>query len=165
MVTPLGLSRSVWRKNLMEGCHVLFWRNPGSKTLQNGISQTIQERQSRHAEHCGRCKDLLLSDVFLWTTRHGHTRVGLPAMCGKWAPSRGITKYDVLLRRMPRKGDIEKTERKKERERERERKRKRERERERVKDICAVSLPWWKRRVGNYLGIFFCFVLLISVNF
>ena len=43
------------------------------------ISQTIQVRQTRHAGHCWRSRDKLISDVLLWTHTHGHTSVGRPA--------------------------------------------------------------------------------------
>ena len=36
------------------------------------ISQTIPVRQTRHSGHCWRSKDKLISNVLLWTSRHGH---------------------------------------------------------------------------------------------
>ena len=35
------------------------------------ITKTIQVRQTRHAGHCLRSKDELISDVLLWTPTHG----------------------------------------------------------------------------------------------
>ena len=46
-------------------------RSPNSKTIQN--------RQTRHVEHCWRSKDELISDVFQWTPSHGQAGVGRPA--------------------------------------------------------------------------------------
>ena len=43
------------------------------------ISQTIQVRQARHAEHYWEIKDELISNIILWTPTHGHTSVGQPA--------------------------------------------------------------------------------------
>ena len=43
------------------------------------ITKTIQVRQTRHAGHCWRSKDELISDVLLWTPTHGCARVGRPA--------------------------------------------------------------------------------------
>ena len=43
------------------------------------ITKTIQVRRTRHAGHCWRSKDELISDVFLWTPTHGCARVGRPA--------------------------------------------------------------------------------------
>ena len=43
------------------------------------ISQTIRERRTRHAGHCWRSKDELISDVLLWTPTHGYPSVGRPA--------------------------------------------------------------------------------------
>ena len=43
------------------------------------ITKTIQVRRTRHAGHCWRSKDELISDVLLWTPTHGCARVGWPA--------------------------------------------------------------------------------------
>ena len=43
------------------------------------ISQTIQLIRPQHAGHCCWSLDELKSDVFLWTTTHGHTSAGWPA--------------------------------------------------------------------------------------
>ena len=43
------------------------------------ITKTIQVRRTRHAWHCWRSKDELISDVLLWTPTHGCARVGRPA--------------------------------------------------------------------------------------
>ena len=43
------------------------------------ITKTIQVRRARHAGHCWRSKDELISDVLLWTPTHGCARVGRPA--------------------------------------------------------------------------------------
>ena len=43
------------------------------------IKKTIQVRRTRHAGHCWRSKDELISDVLLWTPTHGFASVGRPA--------------------------------------------------------------------------------------
>ena len=43
------------------------------------ITKTIEVRRTRHAGHCWRSKDELISDVLLWTPTHGCARVGRPA--------------------------------------------------------------------------------------
>ena len=43
------------------------------------ITKTIQVRRTRHAGHCWRSNDELISDVFLWTPTHGRTKAGRPA--------------------------------------------------------------------------------------
>ena len=43
------------------------------------ILQTLQERRLRHAEHCWRSKDELISNVCLWTPIHGRTSVSWPS--------------------------------------------------------------------------------------
>ena len=43
------------------------------------IMNTIQVRRTRHAGHCWRSKDELISDVLLWTPTYGCAKVGRPA--------------------------------------------------------------------------------------
>ena len=43
------------------------------------ITKTIQVRRARHAGHCWRSKDELISDVLLWTPAYGRAKAGRPA--------------------------------------------------------------------------------------
>ena len=43
------------------------------------ITKTIQVRRTRHARHCWRSRDELISDVLLWTPTYGRTKAGRPA--------------------------------------------------------------------------------------
>ena len=43
------------------------------------ITKTIQARRTRHAGHCWRSKDELVSDVFLWTPTYGQSKARRPA--------------------------------------------------------------------------------------
>ena len=43
------------------------------------IMKTIQVRRTRHAGHCGRSRNELISDVFLWTPSHCRAKAGQPA--------------------------------------------------------------------------------------
>ena len=43
------------------------------------ITKTIQVRRTRHAGHCWRGKDELISDVLLWTPTHVWAKAGRPA--------------------------------------------------------------------------------------
>ena len=43
------------------------------------IPKTIKIRRARHAGHCWRSRDELISDVFLWTSSHGRVKAGRPA--------------------------------------------------------------------------------------
>ena len=43
------------------------------------ITKTIQVRWARHAGHCWRSKDKLVSDVLLWTPTYGQAKAGRPA--------------------------------------------------------------------------------------
>ena len=43
------------------------------------ITKTIQVRRTRHAGHCWRSKDELISDILLWTPTYGQAKAGRPA--------------------------------------------------------------------------------------
>ena len=64
------------------------------------IRKTIQVRRTRHAGHCWRSKDELISDVLQWTPAYGQAKTGHPARtyiqqlcedtgCSPRRPSRG----------------------------------------------------------------------------
>ena len=43
------------------------------------ITKTIKVRRTRHAGHCWRSRDELISDVLLWTPSYGRAKTGRPA--------------------------------------------------------------------------------------
>ena len=43
------------------------------------ITKTIQVRRTRHAGHCWRSMDELISDILLWTPTYGRAKAGRPA--------------------------------------------------------------------------------------
>ena len=43
------------------------------------ITKTIQARRTRHAGHCWRSKDEIVSDMLLWTPAYGQSKAGRPA--------------------------------------------------------------------------------------
>ena len=47
--------------------------------LHSWISEFILCIRTRHAGHCWRSRDELISDVLLWTPTHGHAKAGRPA--------------------------------------------------------------------------------------
>ena len=59
------------------------WRQQPSKQQLYGhlppITKTIEVRRTRHAGHCWRSNDELISDIFLWTPSHGRAKIGRPA--------------------------------------------------------------------------------------
>ena len=59
-----------WRQHLTR--HQLYGHLPP-------ITKTIQVRRGRHAGHCWRSRDELISDVLLWTPKHGRAKAGRPA--------------------------------------------------------------------------------------
>ena len=59
------------------------WRQHPTRRQRYGhlppITKTIQVRRARHAGHCWRSKDELVSDVLLWTPTYGQAKAGRPA--------------------------------------------------------------------------------------
>ena len=59
------------------------WRQQPTRRQLYGhlspITKTIQVRRARHAGHCWRSKDELVSDVLLWTPTYGQAKAGRPA--------------------------------------------------------------------------------------
>ena len=54
------------------------WRQHPTRHLPY-IMKTIQVRWTRHAGHCWRIRDKLISDVFLWTPTYGRAKAGRPS--------------------------------------------------------------------------------------
>ena len=59
-----------WRQHLTR--HQLYSQLPP-------VTKTIQVRRTRHAGHCWRSKDELISDVLLWTPAYGQAKAGRSA--------------------------------------------------------------------------------------
>ena len=59
------------------------WRQHPTKHQLYGhlppITKTIQVTRTRHAGHCWRSRDELISDVLLWTPTYGRAKAGGPA--------------------------------------------------------------------------------------
>ena len=62
------------------------------------IPKTIQIRRTRHAGHCWRSRDELISDVLLWTPTYGRVKAGRPA--------RTYIQQDVALKTCQRRWTI-----------------------------------------------------------
>ena len=59
-----------------------WWQHPTRHQLYSHlppITKIIQVRRTRHAGHCGRSRDELISDVLLWTPTYGRAKAGRPA--------------------------------------------------------------------------------------
>ena len=83
------------------------------------ITKTIQVRRTRHAGHCWRSRDKLISDVLLWTPTHGHAKAArtyIQQLC----EDTGCYPEDLPEAMNDR-----------------------EECRERVRDIRATSTTWW----------------------
>ena len=59
------------------------WRQYPTKRQLYGnqphITKTVKVRRTRHAGHCRRSRDKLISDVLLWTPSYGRAKAGRPA--------------------------------------------------------------------------------------
>ena len=86
------------------------------------ITKTIQVRQTRHAGHCWRSKDELISDVIQWTPVYGQAKAGRPARTyiQQLCEDTGCSPEDLP----EAMNDWEKW-------------------RERIRDIRANSTTWW----------------------
>ena len=109
--------RAIWNKS---------WRQHPTRHQLYGhlppITKTIQARRTRHAEHCWRSKDELVSDVLLWTPAYGQSKAGRPARkyIQQLCDDTGCNPEDLS-----------------------EAMNNRETWRERVWDICASHTTWW----------------------
>ena len=59
-----------------------WWQHPTKHQLDGHlrpITKTIQVRRTRHAGHCWRRRDELISNVLLWTPTYGRAKAGLPS--------------------------------------------------------------------------------------
>ena len=86
------------------------------------IMKTIQVRWSRHAGHCWRSKDELISDVLLWTPAHGQAKAERPdrSYMQQLCEDMGCSPEDLPEAMNDR-----------------------EKWRERVRDIRASGTTWW----------------------
>ena len=86
------------------------------------ITKTIQVRRTRHAGHCWRSRDELISDVLLWTPAYGQSKAGRPAWIyiQQLCEDTGCSPEDLP-----------------------EAMNNREKWRERVRDIRASDTTWW----------------------
>ena len=89
---------------------------------QPPITKTIQVRRTRHAGHCWRIRDELISDVLLWTPTHGRAKAGRPARkyIQQLCEDTGCSPEDLPEAMNDR-----------------------EKWRERIRDIRATSTTWW----------------------
>ena len=86
------------------------------------IMKTIQVRRTRHAEHCWRSKDELISDVILWTPAYGQSKARWPA----WTYIQQLCEdTGCSPENLPKAMND------------------REKWRERVRDIHASGTTWW----------------------
>ena len=70
------------------------WRQHPTKQQLHGhlphITKTIQVKRTRHARHCWRSKDELISDILVWTPSHGQTKTGRPTIYNSSVPIQDV---------------------------------------------------------------------------
>ena len=102
------------------------WRQHPTKHQMYGhlppIMKTIKVRQTRHAGHCWRSRDELISNVLLWTPSYGRAKAGRPARTymQQLCEDMGCSPEDLPEAMNDR-----------------------EEWRERVRDIRAGGMTWW----------------------
>ena len=62
---------------IKQECCEQYQTSPGGSTLQS--IKTTQVRRTRHAAHCWRSRDWLISDILRRTSSHGRAEAGRPA--------------------------------------------------------------------------------------
>ena len=99
------------------------------------ITKTIQARRTRHAGHCWRSKDELVSDVLLWTPAYGQAKAGRPprTYIQQLCDDTGCNPEDLPEAMNDR-----------------------ETWRERVRDICAGHRTWWWWWWHIYICVYVC---------
>ena len=103
-----------------------FWQQHPTRRQLYGhlppITKTIQARRTRHAGHCWKSKDELISDVLLWTPAYGQVKAGRPSRTciQQFCEDTGCSPEDLLEAMNDR-----------------------EEWRERVRDIRASGTTWW----------------------
>ena len=102
-----------WQQHLTK--HQLYGHLPP-------MTKTIQVTRNRHAGHCWRSKDELISDVLLWTPTYGRAKAGRPAKTyiQQLCEDTGCSPEDLPEVMNDR-----------------------EKWRERVRDISASGTTWW----------------------
>ena len=110
-----------------------WWQHPTRHQLYGHrppITKTIQVRRTRHAGHCRRSRDELISDVLQWTPAYGRAKAGRPArtyiqlLCD----DTGCNPEDLPEAMNDR-----------------------EKWRERVRDIRAGGTTWWREWWYNFM--------------
>ena len=116
--------KAIWNKSWRQHPtrHQLYGHLPS-------IMKTIQVRRTRHAGHCWRSKDELISDVLLWIPAYGQAKAGRPARTyiQQLCEDTGCNPEDLPEAMNDR-----------------------EKWRERVRDIRAGGTTWWWNRQHIY---------------
>ena len=129
----LGRWLNGWRRSstaIIQECCVQYWTGPGSNTPHSAnctatyhlSRKRCKLDEPRHAGHCWRSKDEIVSDVLLWSPAYGQSKAGLPArtFIQKLCDDTGCNPEDLPKAMNDR-----------------------ETWRERVRDIRASCTSWW----------------------
>ena len=113
-----------------------WWQHPTKPQLYGHlppIMKTIQVKRTRHAGHCWRSRNELISDVLLWTPTYGRAKAGWPARAyiQQLCEDMGCSPEDLPEAMNDR-----------------------EKWRERVRDIHAGSTTWWYTHTHTHTYIY-----------
>ena len=120
------------------------WRQHSTRHQLYGqlppVTKSIQVRRTRHAEHCWRSRNELISDVLLWTPAYGQAKAVRPARTyiQQLCEDTGCSPEDQPEAMNDR-----------------------EKWRERIRDIRACGMTWW----WWYIYIYIYIQMQISLTF
>ena len=118
-----------------------YWASLGDNIPQNSSctatyhqsQKPIKVRRTRHAGHCWRSMDELITDIILWTSSHGQAKAGWPA---RTYIQQLCADTGYYLENLPGAMDD------------------RDGWRERAREICASSATWWWWYIYIYIYIY-----------
>ena len=118
-------ARQQLHKNAASNIEYVLAATPTKNQLYGhlpSITKTIQVRRTRHAGHCWRSRNELVSDVLLWTPTYGQAKARRPARTNiqQLCEDTGCSPEDLPVAMNDR-----------------------EKRRERVRDILARGTTWW----------------------
>ena len=116
-------ARRQLHKNVVSNIEQVLGATPHkAPNIRLPITKTIQVRWTRHAIHCWRSRDELISDVLRWTPTYGQAKAGQPARTyiQQLCEDTGCSPEDLPEAMNDR-----------------------EKWRERVRDILASGMTWW----------------------
>ena len=120
--TAINRLSIIWKSDLTDKMKRSFFQAAVASILLYGCTTWTLTKRTRHAGHCWRSRDELISDVLLWTPTHGRAKAGRLARIyiQQLCEVTGCSPEDLPEAMNDR-----------------------EKRRERARDIRATSTTWW----------------------